>query len=207
MEIAGTFTSFNLSMKKNEKEERVLQEIIKNFTGKNFSFGLTKKGGVVDLIAPQDVHGIPFTTDLLIIIFEQLQPRLPEKEISIGDTWSSSLEISAPRPAEGKIFGNFNYTLEGIEKVGKTSCAAIPFWSTLTSSLTAKRGDTTVEMNIIGSIEGKTYISIADGKLVKTDENLTLNIITGTTSAAGGKTETTYLQTIIKTDINGELQQ
>ena len=62
-------------------------------------------------------------------------------------------------------------------------------------------------MNIIGSIEGKTYISIADGKLVKTDENLTLNIITGTTSAAGGKTETTYLQTIIKTDINGELQQ
>lgn len=197
MEMAGTFTSFN---------EAIPQEVVKNLAGKKFFYRLNKKGEVLNFIPPQDVYGAPFTVDLLTAIFEHFQPRLPEKEVSVGNTWLSNLEISAPRPAEGKIFGNFNYTLAGIEKIGKISCAGITFWGTFISSLAARRGDKTVEINIIGSSEGKTYISIADGKVVKTDENLTLNIITGTTSTSEGKTETTHLQTIIKTDVNGELQ-
>jgi hypothetical protein len=207
MKIAETLSSFDLFMKKNEKEEIVSREIIKNFTGKKFIYNLSKKGEIINLISPEQVQGIPFTTDLLTIIFEHLQPRLPEKEINIGNTWLGNMEITAPRPAEGKIFVNFNYTFEKIEQIGRISCAYITFWGTLTSSLTAKRGNTTIDMNVIGSSEGNACIALTDGKLVTFDENLTINIITGKTSAVAEKSDVMHLQTTIKTDVNVALQK
>jgi len=206
MKIVSTISAFDISMKKNEKELPVPGEISKEIAGKKFFFTMKDNGQILDFYPPQDIYDAPFSIDIISAVIEHLYPALPEKEIKIGNTWLSNFEIIAPKPAEGKIFSSFNYTLSGIENINDVPCAVITFWGTFRSYFENKLGTKDKEINIIGSSEGKTYISKKDGTIVKADEKMTMNIISEINSFSEGKADTKHVQDTIKTDISVELQ-
>jgi len=203
IKAVNTISFFSISMKKGEKKYSVPKELPDEILGKKFIFSMKDVGQILDFSPPQDLSEAPFSIDILSSIFEHIYPILPEKDIKIGSSWLANFEISAPKPAEGKIFSSFNYTLSGVEKIGNTTCAVITYWGTFRSYLENKLGNKNKEINIIGSSEGKTLIAIDNGKIIKADEKMTLNIISEITSE---KSAIEHNQHTIKTDISLELK-
>lgn len=203
IKAVNTISLFDLSMKKNEKKFPVPKELANETLGKKFFFSMKETGQILDFNPPQDLSEAPFSIDILSSIFEHIYPILPEKEIRSGSTWFENFEIFAPKPAEGKIFSSFNYTFSGIEKAGNITCAAITYWGTFRSYFESKLGQKNKEINIIGSSEGKTLIALDDGRIIKADEKLTLNIISEVNSEKSG---TEHNQHTIKTDMSLELK-
>ena len=120
---------------------------------------------------------------------------LPDKAISVSDTWSSSYDM--PVGALGKMSMRIDSTFTGMEEQGGRECAAVTFSGTMSGEMEGADQLAGMRMSFKdGDIAGKRYVDPKFGLSVSslTDLTLTAEMTMPTPGGAGQTTTMTIKQ-------------
>ena len=143
---------------------------IKEIEGKSFNILLSPRGKIVDI---SEAEKIQFSMEgqgstSIAQSFMDIFPRLPEKEIRPGETWTSVDTVTSQSSAAStRQIIESNYKYEGIEKINGTDCAKIV--SSIRGTAETRAQSMGMDIFYSGPLQGQVvlYFAIKDGYYVK----------------------------------------
>jgi len=138
--------------------------------GKGFDMTLSGQGSKVDVSGAETIEYeiTPGEKRNVAMSFKFLFPKLPEKSVKIGDTWSMTDTISEKYDNnEVNMIVRNDYTYVGTETINGYQCARIE--SVVTGTRTGKAIQKGIEILSDGAMQGNGtyYFAKKEGRLVK----------------------------------------
>jgi len=151
---------------------------MKDVNGKGFDMSLSLLGSGLDVSGAEAIQYevSPGVKRNVAMTFKFLFPRLPEKSLKIGDTWTMTDTIAEKYDNEEvRMIIDSDYTLAGFESINGLDCARIT--SVVTGTRTGKAIQQGVEMISDGTMSGfgTYYFAKKNGYLVKDVSSITVD--------------------------------
>lgn len=167
-ELKVTYDSFNMEM--NIGGKKIPSNLGKSMVGKTNTMKISENGEIIEPKGMKAMVGLQGMSSDIKNTFFNLYPRLPERKLKVGDSWTQKQEI--PQSQIGIVIES-QYTLSGKEEKKGYKCAVIDF----TTSMSIQGGEQ-AKMKIKGDGKGKgtTYLAYEKGFIVDSQMEMDLNM-------------------------------
>jgi hypothetical protein len=151
---------------------------IKDVGGKSFNLILSPSGKIIDA---SEAEKIEYSADgtqksSMLQFFSHNFPEVPEKQVSIGDTWikNDTLRAKTSTSITTQIVTSTN-KFDGIEKINGVDCAKIT--SSITGNMQATVQNNGMDIFMNGPLQGNVtiFFALTEGYLVKQDVSSKVN--------------------------------
>jgi hypothetical protein len=151
---------------------------IKDVSGKYFNMIISPSGKIIDA---SEAEKIEYSADgtqksNMLQFFSHSFPELPEKQVSIGDTWikNDTLRAKTSTSNTTQIVTSTN-KFDGTEKINGVDCAKIT--SSITGNMQATVQNNGMDIYMNGPLQGTVtiFFALTEGYLVKQDVSSKVN--------------------------------